>query len=262
MSLEPAKPRVFLNAEWRHLAMFNYEIDPAVLEPYVPNGLELDFWHDRTYVSLVGFLFRNARIFGLSIPFHRNFPEVNLRFYVTRFTDRGERRGVVFLKEIVPRWAVGCVARWLYREKFVCLPLAARIETGGHLRGNELHMRYDWRARRERYSLVARSNADPMRAAPGSLNEFIVEHYWGYSTARDARTIEYAVEHEPWLIRPADDVCFTGDAASLYGKEFGEVLSRTPASAFLVDGSAIAVRRGRLVAASSAKRNQPQMQVV
>ncbi len=185
MSVEPAKPREFLTAEWRRLAMLNYDIDPAILEPYVLNGLELDFCHGKTYVSLVGFLFRKARFFGLSIPFHRNFPEVNLRTYVTRRTFDGERRGVVFLKEIVPRCAVACVARWLYSEKFVCLPLTATIESGGDPCRNELQVKYEWSAEKERYSLVARSSVEPMRAAPGSLDEFIVEHYWGYSTARD-----------------------------------------------------------------------------
>jgi uncharacterized protein len=240
MSPDPAKPPVFLTAEWRNLAMLSYEIDPAILEPFVPKHLDLDFCNGITYVSLVGFYFHKARICGLSIPFHRTFPEVNLRFYVTRRTHDGERRGVVFLKEIVPRRAVACVARWLYRENFVCLPLRATVN-----RHSGLTMKYEWRLGRENYSLEVGSTAAPRRPSSGSLDEFIVEHYWGYSAARSGEAVEYEVEHEPWLIRPAAESRFTGEAEALYGPDFAEALSRPPVSAFLVDGSAVAVRRGR-----------------
>jgi uncharacterized protein len=245
MSTETSKPPVFLTAEWRNLAMLNYEINPAILEPFVPSGLELDFWNGKTYVSLVGFLFHKARIFGLTIPFHRNFPEVNLRFYVARHADDGYRRGVVFLKEIVPRWGVACVARWLYGEKFVSLPLRATVDSHAASR-NDLHMKYEWRSDSKHYSLIASSTAARMLATPGSLDEFIVDHYWGYSAAPNGDAIEYEVEHEPWLIRPAEYARFTGDAQALYGTQFAEALSRH-ASAFLVDGSAVAVRAGLLV---------------
>src|SRR4026208_556537 len=93
----------FLTAEWRRLAMLSFEIDPRVLSPLVPAGTELDEWQGRTFASLVGFLFLDTRVFGLAVPFHRNFEEVNLRFYVRRMASDGLRRGVVFVKEIVPR---------------------------------------------------------------------------------------------------------------------------------------------------------------
>ncbi len=77
-------PAPFLTAEWRHLAMLNYEIDPVILRPFVPSGTELDSWNGKTYVSIVGFLFLKTRVRGLAIPFHQNFEEINLRFYVRR----------------------------------------------------------------------------------------------------------------------------------------------------------------------------------
>ena len=175
------KPRIFLTAEWRHLVLLNYEVDPAVLEPYVPQGLELDFWNDKTYVSVVGFAFQRARFFGLPVPFHRSFPEVNLRFYVKREMAAGERRGVVFLKEIVPRRAVAFVARALYGEKFISLPMRMTAEADRHFRGMARRVRYDWRLGREHYAIEAASNSPPRRAQPGSLDEFIIEHYWAYS---------------------------------------------------------------------------------
>ncbi len=56
------RSKVFLTAEWRYLAMFNYEVPPELLAPLVPRGTELDSWQGKVYVSLVGFLFqKNAR---------------------------------------------------------------------------------------------------------------------------------------------------------------------------------------------------------
>src|SRR5450432_2463378 len=101
---------VFLKAEWNNLIMASYTIEPALLKPYLPRYTELDFYNGNTYVSLVGFMFNNTRIPGMKIPFHVNFEEVNLRFYV-RYKDNGEwKRGVVFIKEIVPKLAISYVA--------------------------------------------------------------------------------------------------------------------------------------------------------
>jgi len=110
----------FLTAEWRYLAMLNYEIDPVCLLSYVPIGTELDNWNGKTFVSVVGFLFLNARILGWSIPFHHNFEEINLRFYVRRKTREGWRRGVAFVRELVPRRAIAlCQGRFKGRDFFV-----------------------------------------------------------------------------------------------------------------------------------------------
>jgi uncharacterized protein YqjF (DUF2071 family) len=91
-----AEPGPFLTAEWRDLAMLNYEIDAAVLRPFVPAGTELDAWGGRTFVSVVGFRFLGTRVRGVPVPGHRDFEELNLRFYVRRVADDGPRRGVVF----------------------------------------------------------------------------------------------------------------------------------------------------------------------
>ena len=92
--------KVFLTAERKYLAMLNYEIEPSALASFVPAGTELDLWNGKTFVSVVGFLFQRTRVFGISIPFHRDF------FYVRRKAPDGWRRGVVFIKEIVPRTAI------------------------------------------------------------------------------------------------------------------------------------------------------------
>ena len=118
---------VFLSAEWRYLAMLNYEINPAVLAPFVPRGTELDSFGGTTYASMVGFLFLNTRVLGVPVPFHRNFEEVNLRFYVRRFVDGEYRRGVVFVRELVPRRAIAWTANAVYGENYAAVPMAHTI---------------------------------------------------------------------------------------------------------------------------------------
>ena len=109
-------PAPFLTAEWRSLAMLNYVVDPALLAPMVPRGTELDSFDGRTYMSLVGFRFERTRVRGIWIPLHSDFDEVNLRFYVRRRVSGEIRRGVVFIREVVPRWAIAAVARAVYGE--------------------------------------------------------------------------------------------------------------------------------------------------
>jgi len=236
-----ASPKIFLTAEWRYLAMLNYEIEPAVLAPFVPAGTELDFWNCKTFVSVVGFLFLNTRVRGIPIPFHRNFEEVNLRFYVRRKSDGGWRRGVIFIKELVPRSAIAFVARKFYNENYIALPMSHRIEK---VQEDVKSASYSWRfnSREDFLKLAVHGRAQPL--AGGSIQEFITEHYWGYARQRDGSTMEYRVEHPPWRVWETRMAEFDCDAASLYGEAFRECLGRPPSSAFLADGYEVKVFSG------------------
>lgn len=243
-------PAPFLTAEWRHLAMVNYDIDPATLKPFVPEGTELDDWNGRTLASLVGFLFLDTRVLGIPIPFHRNFEEVNLRFYVRRRTAEGWRRGVVFVKEIVPRLAIALVARVLYGENYVALPMSHRLE-GFLASGEPSRVRYGWRTRRTENWIRMEAGGDFFEAEEGGEAEFITEHYWGYAGRRGGGAVEYRVEHPRWRIRNAADCEVQCDAAALYGDRFRDLLQSPPASAFLAEGSEVTVFKGRRIAAGS-----------
>lgn len=240
-------PRPFLTAEWRSLVMLNYTINPAVLAPRVPRGLELDTFQGQCYVRVVGFLFQDARLRGWSIPRHRCFAEVNLRYYVRREVDGQLRRGVVFLKEIVARRCVSWVARWVYNESYVTYPMRqACPEPQFTLRAGD-EFCYQWRRRGAWEGLSAVAERDARFPLPESLDQFIVEHYWGYSAQRDGGALEYAVEHIPWRIAPARDARLDCQPATLYGQEFAPYLTGPPASAFIADGSPVRVYRGTRV---------------
>jgi uncharacterized protein len=242
-----SKASKFLTAEWRHLAMLNFEVEPKVLEPFVPAGTELDDWQGKTFISVVGFMFLNTRVFGVAIPFHRNFEEVNLRLYVRRKASDGWRRGVVFVKEIVPRAAIALTARVLYGENYVAAPMSHHIDDqdGSAARPRSVSYTWSFRGRENRIDLTVLGAAE--EAPEGSDTEFITEHYWGYARRRDGRTTEYRVEHPRWRIARASAARLDCDVARLYGKRFVEFLKVQPASAFLADGSDVTVFKGRVL---------------
>lgn len=237
----------FLTAQWRQLVMLNYEVAPETLLPIVPRGTELDFYKGRTFLSVVGFLFLDTRVLGLAIPFHRNFEEVNLRFYVRRDAHDGLRRGVVFVKELVPRRAIALTARLLYNENYVALPMSHRMETDES--GALSSVEYAWRFGGGRQRMVFVPDGDMCSVSPGGEEEFITEHYWGYSTARRGETVEYQVEHPPWRVCRAREARLDCDVASLYGEQFAQPLAVEPSSAFLADGSKIKVHHGLRIGA-------------
>jgi len=230
-------PRVFLTAEWRNLLMVNYVVDPALLEPLVPVGTELDLWNGRAYVSIVGFRFLRTNVMGVPVPFHRNFDEVNLRFYVRRQVDGAWRSGVTFVKEIVPRRAIAFVARTLYNENYVRLPMCSEVSVPGSVR-------YGWRHAGDWEAVSATTDGDAGVPAPDSEESFITEHYWGYARQRDGSTVEYGVEHPRWRVWRCTAAQLTSRVNLLYGPTFVRYLAGPPASAFLAEGSPVIVRRG------------------
>ena len=221
--------------------MLNYEVETGDLTPFVPRGTELHTWDGRNLVSVVGFLFLNTRVLGVPIPGHRNFEEVNLRFYVRRKAADGWRRGVVFIKEIVPRAAIALIARTLYNEPYVALPMAHRIETEANvLRSVE----YTWRFGGRENHMALTTCGSPQPLTEGSEAEFITEHYWGYNSQRDGATLEYQVEHPRWRAYAVADAHLDADVRGLYGERLGERLSEKPSSAFVAEGSAVSVHHG------------------
>jgi uncharacterized protein len=252
--------RAFLSAEWRDLVMLNYEVDARVLRDFVPRGTELDSFGGKTYVSLVGFQFLRTKLYGyLPLPFHSNFDEVNLRFYVRRRDSSGEdRRGVVFIREIVPKRAVAWLARVAYGENYSRYPMRHRVSAEGAGKSAE----YEWRMRASWAKLHASGAGEPILPGEGSLEQFITEHYWGYSALpgsphrgpgspslqRDGGTIEYHVTHPQWGVWQSARAGFEGDAAEIYGSAFAVALQRPPDSAFIAEGSPVVVFRGKRIA--------------
>ncbi len=234
----------FLKAEWRKLVMFNYAVEPALLHPYVPPHTQLDLWKGTCYVSLVGFMFQNTRVKGFKIPFHINFEEINLRFYV-KYVDPhlGAKRGVVFIKEIVPRRMISFVANTLYRENYITLPMKRKWNVEKDL----VHVEYGLKKNKDWFHFGVVAKNTPQDLVNESETEFITEHFWGYAKWDEISTNEYEVGHPRWLTYPVVQHHSNLDFGRIYGPAFSFLTTAQPVSVYLAEGSEIFVNKGNKI---------------
>ncbi|MBA2605734.1 MAG: DUF2071 domain-containing protein [Pyrinomonadaceae bacterium] len=229
----------FLTANWQNLIMVNYEVEPNLLAEFVPRGAALDFYEEKCFVSLVAFNFVDTKVLGVSIPFHIDFEEVNLRFYVKSEIEEETRRGVVFVKEIVPRPAIALIARAFYGEPYETWKMShAHAE-------NELS--YFWSKGDCQNSLTVESGSSLGIPAENSHAEFITEHYWGYTKRGANRTDEYKVEHPKWELFDVTYAEIDVDFGFTYGERFDFLTATKPLSILLAKGSEIVVYKGERI---------------
>lgn len=233
------KQPIFLTGRWENLVMLNYEIDPEVLLPYLPYAVELDLHQGKTLVSLVGFLFKQTKVFGVRWPFHTNFEEVNLRFYVKHFDGVRWKRGVVFISEIVPSPLISIIANKLYREPYSSKPMSHAISVNEDI----IRATYNWKHKSKWNSIAVTAEVWLNNIEPESEEQFIFEHYWGYNKYDDKTTIEYGVEHEMWQVHKVKSWKLDCDIAALYGSAFAPTFSKLPSSVFLAKGSDVLIRK-------------------
>lgn len=234
---------VFLTAQWEYLVMLNYPVPPEILIPYLPKGTELDLFQGKALVSVVGFLFNNTKVFGIRWPFHTNFEEVNLRFYVKRFNGKEWKRGVAFISEIVPKHMIAWMANTLYNEHYSRMPMKHQA----HLENDFVQLNYEWQNKLQWNSLKVKALNRPSPIEAYSAEEFIFEHYWGYNQLNKNTLIEYGVEHPSWEVYPVTYYELNADIARLYGTEFVPYLLKEPHSIMLAKGSAVTIRKPSFV---------------
>ncbi|CAM1345570.1 YqjF family protein [Tenacibaculum amylolyticum] len=233
----------FLTAEWRKLIMVNYTIDPKVLAPYVPQGTILDSFEGKCYVSLIGFMFVNTKLLGIKVPFHVNFEEVNLRFYVKRLEDGKEKRGVVFIKEIVPKAAITFVANTFYKEKYETLKMKHEWQKVQ----DDLAIAYQWKKNGIWNHIKVIAENQQIAMEQHSEVEFIAEHYWGFSKNSETKTTMYEVQHPKWNYYPVKESTINVDFNATYGNNFAFLNKQKPTSVFLLEGSEISVENKTII---------------
>lgn len=232
---------IFLTCQWKNLAIVNYEVDPSLLLPFVPAGTELDSFQGKMLVTILGFQYEHARLKGISVPGHASFSEINLRFYVKRKLGGHQRRGVCFIKELVSLPAVSLIANICYSESFQTVLVDSIVEQ----KALGIYAQYCIKQKDKI------SNIDMMTLGPwkdvesGSIQEFILDHCFAYSSARNGRVMEYFIERPAWRYQNVSFVSVDINAKSLYGCVFSSILKQSPHSAFFVDGSNICVSHPR-----------------
>lgn len=215
------------------MCLFTYSVPPELLLHRLPPGLELDERDGKHFVSLVAFHFLNTRVFGVSWPGYRNFPELNLRTYVRR----GNRRGVLFLREIVRQRLICWVATALYNEPYAPAPLEHRVEAQ---RGDLSVAGFvSWGGRDHSWRLHAENR--PWLPPESSVEHFFKEHQWGYGVDRKGRCLEYGVAHPMWRVYPVTHYHLDFDFGQVYGREFAFLAASAPESVIFAEGSAVQV---------------------
>lgn len=215
--------------------MVNFEVNPAILKPYLPFGTELDSWNGKYFVSVVGFKFLNTKVMGIKFPFHVNFEQVNLRFYVKRKVGNEIRHGVVFIKEIIDKSIVKFVARMLYKENYVQQPMRHSWQE----KNDHFNIKYEWKWKDKWNSISVKTKKVLTDTLKGSQERFIAEHYWGNIKVKNNKSYEFRVEHPPWKIYSLIDYNINVDFETVYGKSFGILKNQKPSSVFLVEGSEV-----------------------
>ena len=234
----------FLTAQWRKLIMAQYEVEPEILEPYLPEGVEIDLFRNRCYISLVGYLCDRVRLLRMPIPFHTSFEGISLRFYVRRLNAAGIwDRGIVFIREFVPSPAIGFIGKAVYDQDYTTAPTAHRIMPSGSHLSVEYMWTFDGRA--QRMSVEASPTSEPI--VEGSEEEFMTDHYWGFARRRNGSTSAYRVKRPKWEMYPVQHHGILANFGSLYGSAFAHLNYQLPSSVLLAKGSAVSVSDGVLL---------------
>ncbi len=235
-----SQKKVFLRAKWKNLLIANFICDQQILTKYLPAETELDTFRGEHLVSLVAFQFLKTRVLGIQFPFHTNFVEVNLRFYVKHMENGEWKRGVVFIKEIVPRFMITFIANSLYNENYITLPTSVEINKDLNI----FSLKYKWGKDNFFY---AEASEQKNELEVNSLEEFITEHYKGFAKKNATTTVQYVVEHPRWFIYPISKYELQCNFGKLYGTDFNFLHKCKPHSVLLAEGSDILVRKGVLI---------------
>jgi hypothetical protein len=228
--------KTFLTANWENLVMANYEVDPAVLKPYLPKGVELDYYKYKTYVSLVGFMFKKTSLFGVPIPFVGSFEEINLRFYVRRLEGRKIKKGVVFINETVPFKMVALLANKLYKEHYISIPTKHKIDIS-----ESKDIKYEWKINQYWNSISIQSDTQKYKIEPATMEEFIFERYFGYTKLNQNCTQEYKIHHPKWVTNRIQENSIHCDFGKMYGNAFAHLSLQKSTSVLLAEGSSVSV---------------------
>jgi uncharacterized protein YqjF (DUF2071 family) len=228
----------FLEAKWENLIMANYAVDPTILIPYLPKGVELDSFEGKCYVSLVGFMFNKTKIFNVPIPYLGSFEEINLRFYVVRKDGDTLKRGVVFINETVPYAAVAWMANYLYKEHYT----AVKTKHDWELTDTSKKINYSWKKNKKWNTIQVNAKSKSNSMKTSSVEAFIFEHYFGYTRVNENKTLEYGINHPSWKINQVIDYRIDCDFEKMYGSDFAFLNAQQPDNVILAEGSDVSVK--------------------
>ena len=104
------------------------------------------------------------------------------------------KRGVVFISEVVPHKIVSFLANKLYKEHYSTAKMASSILVENEIK----QIKYTWQSQSQMYSIDTSFFDKQDDIEPNSLEEFIYEHYYGFTKVSARETWEYKVNHPRW----------------------------------------------------------------
>lgn len=223
---------VFLTAEWRNLILVSYQVPDNALQKYLPDNLHLDKLNGSAFVSLVAFDFINTKVKGMKMFFHLNFPEINLRFYV----NDGRRRGVMFIREFVPKPVVVLGANLFFNENYSAAKMKSEI-----ILGSTLKAKHEITYKGNYNSIEVETVNKSFMPDENSTEHFFKEHEWGFVKSRSGQTNAYKVEHPFWQVYPIKKFNINVDFGKLYGQQFSFLNKQEPFNVTFAEGSVIKV---------------------
>ncbi|CAN0530075.1 unnamed protein product [Laminaria digitata] len=223
----------FLSARWTNLFNLTYRVDPELLSPHVPDGVELDIHQGSAFVSLVAFDFLDTRVFGIPWPGYRDFPELNLRYYL----KYKNQRGVAFLQEYVPKRIIAKMARAIYNEPYDYAPI--RSETKADDTSHDYTLALDVGGRT--HTIRVSATPSPHTPPRDSLAHYFKEHKWGFGHDHKGRTLTYRVEHAIWDVYDVQSYSLDVDFGLLYGEQWAFLADEEPFCAVFALGSPVKV---------------------
>lgn len=232
-----------LRAEWNNIIMANYVVPEELLLPLIPYKTRLDLFEGESYVTLAAFMFLNTEMLGFNIPFHSNFEEVALRFYVRSNNPLSEQRGVVFIKEIVPKYAISLLANTFFGQKYTTLKMKSFHRDAG----DTMETGYEWKYQNKWNKIMAKTGKRSTPIQQNNFNEFIADHYFGYRKYGETKTYQYEVEHKLWDTFNVHNYSVECDFGSLFGNEFSILNEIKPKSVFMLKGSEIRIHQRKLL---------------
>ncbi|PCJ93196.1 MAG: hypothetical protein COA50_14260 [Flavobacteriaceae bacterium] len=224
---------IFMTGNWEDLIISTFEIDKNILEKYLPYDTELDLYHGKALLSTVAFTFSKVSFYGIKVPFHQQFGQLNFRIYVKSKID-GEK-GVVFLKEFAPKPLIAFVASTFYNEPYQY----KKIRSTKSILENQINMEYAYK----NIHIQATANRLTRSLKENTLEHFIVDRYIAFIKGSETKTYQYTIGHKPWKLYNVKTSYTDDSVLSLLPHEFNNAKL---ISTYFVDGSEVTVRKGVL----------------
>ncbi len=181
-----------MRQRWHDLLFCHWPVAPELLQPLVPEGLELETREGSAWLGIIPFRMSGIRFRYLPpIPGTSAFLEMNVRTYVT---CNGLPGVWFFSLDAANRLAVKVARLWFHLPYFHAR-MELREEAGSF---HYLSLRQG-RLLRVRYQ----PEGEVRLAEPGSLNAWLTERYRLFARKPDGTILCAEVEHEPWPLQPA-----------------------------------------------------------